>query len=73
MSQEMRNESGKSKKNAIFVICLRSGGGDNMKRSHFHRMHPDKKYFEKGEKLAKTAKDFCSVSPLYTVLMSLIK
>ena len=34
-----------------------------MKRTHFPKKHPGKRYFEKGEQFAKTVNDFFSVEP----------
>ena len=60
MSQGMKNESGKSKKNVMFGKCPLGGGMDNIKRYHFHRTHLGKIYIL--HELAKIAKDFFSVS-----------
>jgi hypothetical protein len=63
MGPRIRNESGESKKNVTCGICFQSGRRDNMKRTHFPKKHPGKRYFEKGEQLAKTVNDFFSIEP----------
>ena len=58
MGPRIRNESGESKKNVFCGICNQSGRRDNMKRNHFPRKHPGKQYFERGDRVAKSAKQF---------------
>ena len=55
------NKSGESKKNVTCGICYQRGLRDNTKITHFPKKHPGKRYFEKGELLAKTANDLFSV------------
>ena len=58
MGPRIRNESGESKKNVFCGICNQSGRRDNMKRNHFPKKHPGKQYFERGDRVAKSAKQF---------------